>query len=157
MNKELETLKGIHPGFVLERKIQEKHFKKGQLALTIGEYPQTLTAITKGKRDMNTPLSLKLEKELGLEEGYFMILQVFYDINQEKQKENLPRPDLRKLRRVLFWDTKLEAIDWQRQYKAIIKRIFERGNQEEKDEIIRYYGQDKVDAVLDRVVSEKTN
>ena len=155
MNKELEILKGIHPGFVLERKIQEKHLKKGQLALTIREYPQTLTAITKGKRDMNTPLSLKLEKELGLEEGYFMLLQVFYDINQEKQKEHLPKPDLGKLRRVLFWDTKLEAIDWQRQYKAIIKRIFERGNQQEKDEIIRYYGRGKVDAVLNRVGSEK--
>ena len=156
MNKELETLKGIHPGFVLERKIREHGLRKGKLALAIREYPQTLTTITKGKRDMNTALSLKLEKELGLEEGYFMFLQMFYDINQEKQKKTLPKPDLRKLRRVLFWDTRMETIDWQRQYKAIIKRIFERGNQQEKDEIIRYYGQGKVDAVMNKG-SEKIN
>ena len=74
MNREIEILKGIHPGFVLERKIRKRHLKKRQLALIIHEFPQTLKTITKGKRDMNTSLSLKLEKELGLEEGYFYVI-----------------------------------------------------------------------------------
>jgi addiction module HigA family antidote len=145
---ELEILKGIHPGFVLERKIQEQHLQKGKLAIAVNEYPQTLTTITKGKRDMNTALALKLEKALGLEEGFFMILQVFYDIKREKQKEQHLVPDLSKLRKVIFWDTRLESIDWERQYKAVIKRIFERGNQKEKDEITRFYGQEKINEVL---------
>ena len=88
MKNELQILKGIHPGFVLDRKIKERKIKKGQLALDCREYSQTITAITKGKRDMNTKLSIKLEKALGLEEGYFMTLQVFYDIKQEKEKQN---------------------------------------------------------------------
>ena len=36
---------------------------------------------------MNTPLALKIENALGLEEGYFMILQVFYDIEEEKKRQ----------------------------------------------------------------------
>lgn len=148
MIQELEILKGIHPGFVLERKIQEQHLQKGKLAIAVNEYPQTLTAITKGKRDMNTALALKLEKALGLEEGYFMMLQVFYDIKKEKQKEQRPAPDLSKIRKVIFWDTSLDSIDWERQYQAVIKRVFSRGNEKEKEEIARYYGPEKIDEVL---------
>ena len=48
MTNEIQLLKGIHPGLVLERKIREKGLKKGQLALDCREYPQTLTTITKG-------------------------------------------------------------------------------------------------------------
>ena len=45
--KEIEIIKGVHPGFVLERLLKEKKIKKGQLALSIMEYPQTITTITK--------------------------------------------------------------------------------------------------------------
>jgi antitoxin HigA-1 len=141
MDHALELLKGIHPGIILERKIKEKKLSKGRLALMVNEYPQTLGAITKGKRSMNTPLALKLEYELDLPEGFLMILQVFYDIKQEKQKRsNTSHPDLTKLRRALFWDTDFDKIDWQQQKRAVIQRIFERGNSEEKEEITRFYG-----------------
>src|SRR5690606_40993564 len=75
MLNEISVIKGIHPGFVLERKLREKKLKKSRFALTIGEYPQTLNAITKGKRKMNPGLALRIEEALGLEEGYFMVLQ----------------------------------------------------------------------------------
>src|SRR5690606_14311872 len=120
MIKELDILKGIHPGIVLERKIKEQNLRKGKLALAIREFPQVLTDITKGRRGMNTALALKLEKALGLEEGYFMILQVYYDINRLK-KQKTRQPDLSRFRKVLFWDTDLASLDWERQYKAIIK------------------------------------
>ncbi len=132
MTKELTILKGIHPGFVLEKKLKDKQLGKGRFALSINEYPQTLTAITKGKRNMNTFLALKIEEALGLEEGYFMTLQVFFDIKQEKQKRDNQKPDLSKLRRVIFWDTSMEKINWQKQYRAVIQRVFERGNEKEK-------------------------
>ncbi len=35
---------------------------------------------------MNPALSLKIEQALGLEEGYFMVLQAYSDIAQEKKK-----------------------------------------------------------------------
>jgi antitoxin HigA-1 len=140
MNQELEILKGIHPGIVLDRKIKERKLSKGRFALMINEYPQTLGAITKGKRSMNTPLALKIEQELNLEEGFFMTLQVFYEIKQEKRKIEKARPDFSKLRRGLFWDTDMEKIDWQLQKRAVIQRVFERGNSTEKEEITRFYG-----------------
>lgn len=150
MKSELEILKGIHPGFALERELEKRHLRKGAFALSLQEYPQTLTAITKGKRGMNTALALKIEKALGLEEGYFMILQVFYDIEEEKRKQNINRTNLPQLRPVLFWDTKINTIDWEKQKKAIIKRVFERGNDQEKNEIIRFYGSKTVDAILNK-------
>jgi addiction module HigA family antidote len=148
MDREIQVLKGIHPGFVLERKLREQGLKKGKLALSIMEYPQTLTNITKGTRGMNTALALKLEKVLGLEEGYFMILQAYYDIHQEKRK-HATKPDTGKLRPALFWDTKMEWIDWQRQYKAVIRRVMERGNETEKAAITRFYGEEKVNLVME--------
>ena len=148
MTSEIEILKGIHPGFVLERKILEKGLKKGQLALDCREYPQTLTTITKGHRDMNTALAMKLEKALGLEEGYFMFLQVYYDIKKQKEKQSKNIRHLPKLRKVLFWDTRIELLDWQRQFKSVIRRVFERGDENEKSEIIRFYGLEKVNQVL---------
>lgn len=148
MKSNLQLLKGIHPGFVLERELEKRHLRKGVFALSLQEYPQTLTAITKGKRGMNTSLALKIEEALGLEEGYFMILQVYYDIEQEKKKQIKSRTDLPQLRPVLFWDTKIDTIDWEKQKKAIIKRVFERGNEMEKKEIIRFYGAKTVDAIL---------
>lgn len=145
MIQELEILKGLHPGIVLERKLKERKLSKGRFALLINEYPQTLGAITKGKRKMNTALALKIEKELGLAEGFFMTLQVFHDIRQEKRKmSGKTHPGLSKLRRGLFWDTDIEKIDWQRQKRAVIQRVFERGNDKEKAEITRFYGKTEI-------------
>ncbi|HZY79536.1 MAG TPA: plasmid maintenance system antidote protein [Cyclobacteriaceae bacterium] len=148
MNAELTILKGIHPGVVLERKLKERKLAKGAFAISINEYPQTLGAITKGRRGMNTPLALKIESALGLEEGYFMTLQVFYEIKEEKRKQqgNLT-PELTKLRRGLFWDTDINNIDWQGQKAAVIERVLERGNRKEKAEIIRFYGKNTVEEV----------
>jgi plasmid maintenance system antidote protein VapI len=148
MENNISIIKGIHPGFILERELKQRNMKKGQFALSLNEYPQTLVSITKGKRKMNTSLSLKIENALGIEEGYFMTLQVFYDIEEEKKKQDINyHPDLTKLRPVLFWDTKIEKINWRKQKRAVIERVFERGNTEEKEEIIRFYGKESTDQI----------
>jgi len=152
MKTDINTIKGIHPGFVLERELEKRQLRKGQFALSLGEFPQTLTAITKGKRKMNTSLALKIENLLGIEEGYFMVLQVYYDIELEKKKQNKSQknttPNIELLRPILFWDTDMNKIDWQKQKRAIIKRIFERGNDMEKNEITRFYGTETINSIL---------
>ena len=80
MKSNIQIIKGIHPGIVLERELKQRNMGKGRFAISLQEFPQTLFSITKGKRKMNTPLALKIEQALGMEEGYFMILQVYYDI-----------------------------------------------------------------------------
>jgi plasmid maintenance system antidote protein VapI len=137
---QLDKLKGIHPGIYLADLLKKRHIRPGQFALSIGEYPQTLNAIMKGRRAMNTPLSLKIEKSLNLDEGFLMTLQVFHDIRLEKtKKRQLIKPDLSLFRKGLFWDTDPEKIDWIAQKKAIINRIMERGNEQEKNAIEMFY------------------
>ncbi|PIF30198.1 plasmid maintenance system antidote protein VapI [Flavobacterium sp. 9] len=151
MKTTIDIIKGIHPGFVLERELKKRMLAKGQFAIELGEFPQTLTAITKGKRRMNIPLAMKIEKSLCMEEGFFMTLQVYYDIEEQKKKLSRNKinlkPDLDKIRKIIFWDTDIKKIDWQKQKKAVIKRIFERGNESEKQEIIRFYRSDVINKV----------
>jgi antitoxin HigA-1 len=148
MKTELSIIKGIHPGLILDRELELLHWHKGPFAISLREYPQTLVSITKGKRRMNINIALKIEKALGIEEGYFMILQVYHDIEEAKRKQNKEHPDLTKLRRVLFWDTKIENINWEKQKNAVIKRVFERGNDSEKKEITRFYGAENINSIL---------
>ncbi len=146
--EDLLKYKGIHPGIVLKRELKKRSIKQLPFAMSIQEHPQTLNAITNGKRNLNTPLALKIEKKLDLEEGTLALLQTYYEINREKIKMQLQSPKLSLLRKSLFWDTDMDQIDWQKQSKAVIKRVFERGNDTEKKEIIRFYGRQKVDDVL---------
>jgi hypothetical protein len=98
---------------------------------------------------MNTPLSLRIEQALGLEEGFLMTLQVYYDIAEEKRKlSQNHRPDLTKFRSTIFWDTKIENIDFTAHSRYVINRVFERGNEEEILEVIRFYGRD---VILDNI------
>ena len=148
MKTELSIIKGIHPGLILGRELKNRHLHKGPFAISLKEYPQTLVSITKGKRRMNTNLALKIEKALEIEEGYFMTLQIYYDIAVIKSRQPGSHPDFTKLRRVLFWDTKMEYINWEKQKNAVIKRVFERGNEIEKKEIVRFYGRENVSNIL---------
>lgn len=140
--------KGIHPGIVLDRLLKKRALKQRALAMAIDEHPQTLNAITKAKRNLNTALALKIEKQLDLKEGELAVLQTYYEIRKEKEKQTNHTPELSLLRTSLFWDTDIDKIDWSKQYKAVINRVFERGNDTEKKEIKRFYGKQKVDEVL---------
>lgn len=155
MFNEISIIKGIHPGIILDRKLKERKLRKRPFALSIDEHPQTLSAITKGKRSINTPLALKIEHALGLEEGYFMTLQVFYDIKEEKRKQHQnSHPDLSLIRPVLFWDTDIKSIEWQTQRRAVIERVLERGNDQEKAEIKRFYGDSAFNEVADKLKAQ---
>lgn len=148
MNSNLNILKGLHPGLVIERELKKRKLRKNSFALKLQEYPQTLTAITKGRRGITTSLALKIEKTLGFDEGFLMMLQVYFDIEVEKKKQIQNKPNLKLIRPVLFWDTKFENIDWIKQKKAVIKRVFERGNEDEKNEIKRFYGEATVKKIM---------
>lgn len=148
MDRQFEKFKGIHPGIVLERELKRRSLRQRPFALSVAEHPQTFNAITKGRRGISIALALKIEKALGLEEGTLALLQTFYDIRKEKEKQQGETPDMSVLRQSLFWDTDISRLDWHRQYKAVIQRVSERGNEQEKNEIIRFYGRTKVQMAL---------
>lgn len=49
-----------------------------------------------------------------------------------------------KLPKVLFWEFDYDRIDWTRSYKTIMERVLDKGNEAEWEELIRFYGKDKV-------------
>lgn len=151
MNTNISVVKGIHPGIILDRELKKRKLSKKRFAESIHEFPQTLGSITKGKRKINPSLSVRIGEKLGIDEGYFMILQAYYDIEEEKKKQRKDlRPDLSRIRAVVFWDTVIDKIDWIKYKPSIIKRVFERGSEQEKQEIIRFYGKDDVSMILER-------
>jgi len=152
IEKNITLLKGIHPGIVLERELKKRKLPKRRIALTIGEYPQLLGDITKGKRRINPALSIRLGDALGIDESFFAVLQAYYDIEQQKRKQALnDRPNLKLLRPVLFWDTDINSINWEKSKASVIRRTFERGNDQEIMEIIRFYGKKEVQSILARI------
>jgi hypothetical protein len=62
----------------------------------------------------------------------------FKNITKTKKSN---KPDLP---RQLFWDWDFEKIDWEKSYLSIIARVLERGDKDERNELIRYYGEPKV-------------
>ena len=152
IEKNIMLLKGIHPGIILERELKKRKLPKRYIALSIGEYPQLLGDITKGKRRINPALSIKLGDALGIDESFFAVLQAYYDIEQQKKKQSLnDRPNLKLLRPVLFWDTDINSINWEKNKVSVIRRTFERGNDQEIMEIIRFYGKKEVQSILARI------
>lgn len=151
MEKFIDKFKGVHPGAILERELKKRKLKKGPFAISLQQYPQVINEITKKRRGLTPSLSLKIDRALGFEDGTMLILQAYYDIQREIDREKshpLDRPNLNILRHSLFWDTDITQIDWYRQARAIIQRVFERGNLEEKIEITGFYGKDKVTEVI---------
>lgn len=152
IEENITLLKGIHPGIILERELKKKKLPKRRIALTIGEYPQLLGDITKGKRRISPALSIKLGDALGIDESFFSVLQAYYDIKQQKKIQARNKlPNLKLLRPVLFWDTDINSINWEKSKASVIRRIFERGNDQEILEIIRFYSKKEVQTILSQI------
>ena len=139
MNK-FEILKGIHPGKIIERDLKKRRITQRTLAEGTGIYFQTINAIISGRRNITLEVSLKLENVLGYDEGFLLVLQDYYHIAvYKKQKSKEQYSTAPKIRKSLFWDTEFHKIDWNKYKKTVINRVWERGSQEEKKEIARFY------------------
>jgi plasmid maintenance system antidote protein VapI len=139
MNFTFNLLKGIHPGLYLETELNKRKISKKEFAESVHEHLQTIVSITKAKRKFTPELSIKTDAFLQLDEGFILTLQAFYEIKKLKEELNNQKPDLTKIRPVLFWDTDLNQINWQKQKESVLKRVIERGNNQEKEEIFRFY------------------
>lgn len=148
MLPEISKIRGIHPGVILRRELKSSGRKANEFSESIGEYSQTLSAIMKEKRRITPILSLKLAKEFGVAEEYFLILQSLYDIEQLRETSDKKHPNLNLIRKSLFWDTEISKIDWNKMAPAVIKRIFSKGNNLEKEEITKFYGKETVSKIL---------
>ena len=140
MLPELTKIKGVHPGAILRRELKIQGLKASELAKSIDEHKQTISAILNKRRDINPKLSIKLSKQFKVDKDYFMLLQASYNVKIMVESEIKPTPNINNIRKVIFWDTSIDKIDWDKNKRAIIKRILERGNKNEINEIISFYG-----------------
>jgi addiction module HigA family antidote len=149
MLPELSKIKGIHPGIILKRELKLLGLKNYEFALAVDEFPQTISAIIKGKRGITPILSIAIGKQLQVDADYFMMLQASHEVSTLKQSINSPKkPNTRYIRKGLFWDSHIDKIDWQTNKKAVLKRVFERGNEQEIHEVIQFYGKEEIKHAL---------
>lgn len=85
--QEIYPAKPTHPGSVLGEELEEREIKPSAFAIQIGTYPNAITEVIKGNRPMSAVLALKLEKALHVPAGYWMRLQVNYELNVERLKQ----------------------------------------------------------------------
>lgn len=150
MEAAIEKYKGIHPGLILEHELKKRKIAKNRFATAVDQRRQTLNAITKGRRKLPVELSFKIDKELGYAAGTMLMMQAYYEIEdyRKRQQSTEGNFELGKLRKGLFWDTDISKLDSEKHATAIIRRVFERGNNEEKKYITDYYGDHRLAEIL---------
>lgn len=146
MLPDIDIVKGIHPGLILERELSKKRIRKSQLARELGISCGILTDITKQRRGINPTLSIRLGRFFEIGEDYFSLLQTYYVLKQE-QKKQIKHLNLN-LSSSLFWDVNLEDIDYERNKSFVIIRVFERGKKKEIQKVIDLYGKEQVSQIL---------
>lgn len=141
MRYSIENIKGMHPGALIKHELIKMKMSQRQFASKIGEHWQILNAVINQKRGISLTTALKIEREFGYDEGFLLIMQVYYDIEKDRQKNiNKSLTGIPNVRRILFWDSDFDKIDWAASKESVITRILERGSDTEKTEIARYYG-----------------
>ncbi|WP_075967773.1 helix-turn-helix transcriptional regulator [Parabacteroides massiliensis] len=143
-------------GKVLEHILRKAKMTRKQLSIEAGIYPQRISELIKGTRDFTVQQSISIEKALKIGiEGYFYKIQANYEVYAYLTKrEQEKHPDLSKFSKALFWDTRIERINWTKNKEWVIQRIFEYGNNQEIEEAIRFYGKETIQAVLQRISSK---
>ena len=146
MRSEIDMYKGIRPGKIVGLELQERNLSQRAFAAASDEHKQTLNAVITGRRKLTVEMALKIEKALGYDEGFLLTLQAYYEIAEYKnRKANESVRGAPAIRRMLFWDTDFDKIDWGRSKESILERVMERGDENEKQEIARFYGMDRAE------------
>lgn len=83
---EIRTEVLLHPGEVLGEELDGRDIFQKDFAQLIDLRPSHLNEIIKGKRHISALVALKLEKHLGIDAGFWMRLQVDYDLKQARKQ-----------------------------------------------------------------------
>lgn len=137
-------------GAVLGHVLKHASISQRELAEMTGILPQRINDFINGRRRITAEASLKLERALAIRiEGFFYILQSNHDIYVAVGNDSDRKiPDLSKIRKSIFWDTDFGALDWSGNRVAIVRRVFEYGDENAIREIIRFYGESEVREIL---------
>lgn len=150
LEKYLE-MEGVAPSQILSRLIAIDGSLRKDIARKAGIPAQRLSDLISGTRRFTARYSLGLEKALNIGiKGFFLLLQAKNDIYvEERNAAHRNAPDITKFLKSTFWDVDMQSLDWHRDKKSIINRVFEYGSDNEVMEIISYYGKESVISMLE--------
>jgi len=157
MYEQYLQLSSIPCGAILNRIMTKEGISQSQLAERSGIVRQRICDYLANRRRITVEASLCLEKALRISiEGFFYRIQANHDIYTCMQKLAIKnRPNLEHFRKAVFWDTDIEKLDWDKNRKWIIRRVFEYGGEEEIFETIRFYGKENIKEVLSEITDER--
>lgn len=147
------SMEDVPAGKILDVILKKRNISQKKLAHMSNEYPQRICDYIKGERKFTIKASISIEKALNINiEGFFFKIQANHDIYTFIMKEERKKhPDLSKLSKGLFWDTRIDKINWIRNKEWVIQRAFEYGNDIEIKEIIRFYGIKTIKQVIPNI------
>jgi len=154
MYEQYLSMPAVPAGAILKRILGKEGISQKKIAEKTSIYPQRINDLIQGKRRFTPEMSCRLENALGLNEaGFFYKIQanneLYLFIDGQERKE---KPNLNRLRKAIFWEaTSWDDVNWNKHATWIIQRAFEYGNKEDIEEIIRFYGREKVAETLNAI------
>jgi len=85
--KEIFTDVSLHPGEVIADELAVREIKKADFASQLNMKASHFSELLHGKRHVSAALALKLENLLKIKAEYWMRLQVYYDLFEERNKQ----------------------------------------------------------------------
>ena len=83
----MKRLKNIHPGeILLEEFLTPLNISQNKLARDIGVPPRRINEIILAKRSVTADTDLRLSRALGTSEGFWLGLQMDYDLEERKRE-----------------------------------------------------------------------
>jgi addiction module HigA family antidote len=82
-----ERLDNVHPGDILrEDFLIGSEIPLAEVAAGAGIDPKVLTEIVGSRRDIDAEIDLRLARYFGMSEGFFLGLQIDYDLEEVRRK-----------------------------------------------------------------------
>lgn len=144
MLPEIHKVAGLHPGLIIKREMHRRSIGLAEMASIFNEDINRISPFLNGTGKMEIQFLQKLADFFEMPLNYFTKLQEAHDLEISREKVPQKTPNLKILRRILFWDTDINLINWEEYKGSIIRRVFQRGNLSEKKEIVRFYGAEAV-------------
>ena len=159
MYEQYLSMPSVPAGAILKQILKKEKLSQKELAQRAKVYPQRINELISGKRKFTPEVSIRLENALGLSPlGYFYSIQANHDIYiyQDEQERKIT-PDLSKINKAIYWETpSLRNINWIKSTNWIIQRAFDYGSLQDIEEIIKFYGREKVIETLNAIPSTDT-
>ena len=84
---EIFTDVSLHPGEVLADELAAREIRKTDFANQLDMKASHFSELLHGKRNVSAAVAIKLEKLLNVPAEYWMRLQVYYDLFEERHKD----------------------------------------------------------------------